>query len=56
MELRPGVLDDLGLVAALEWQLKDFEKRTGIRCKFFPPAEDISLEDQPFYSIVSHLS
>jgi len=44
MELRPGILDDLGLVAALEWQLKDFEKRTGIRCEFFPPAEDISLD------------
>ena len=44
MELRPGILDDLGLVAALEWQLKDFEKRTGIRCEFFPPVEDISLD------------
>jgi signal transduction histidine kinase len=44
MELRPGVLDDLGLVAALEWQLKDFEKRNGIRCEFFPPVEDISLD------------
>ena len=44
MELRPGVLDDLGLIAALEWQLKDFTKRTGIRCEFFPPVEDISLE------------
>ena len=44
MELRPGILDDLGLVATLEWQLKDFEKRTGIRCEFFPPVEDISLE------------
>jgi signal transduction histidine kinase len=44
MELRPGVLDDLGLVAALEWQLKDFEKRTDIRYEFFPPAEDISLD------------
>jgi signal transduction histidine kinase len=44
MELRPGVLDDLGLVAALEWQLKDFEKRTGIRCDFFPSAENISLD------------
>jgi PAS domain S-box-containing protein len=43
MELRPGVLDDLGLVAALEWQLKDFEKRTGIRCDFFPPGDDINL-------------
>jgi signal transduction histidine kinase len=44
MELRPGILDDLGLIAALEWQLKDFEKRTGIRCEFFPPGEDISLD------------
>jgi len=44
MELRPGVLDDLGLVAALEWQLKDFEKRTGIRCEFFPPEEDIGFD------------
>jgi two-component system, NarL family, sensor histidine kinase UhpB len=30
-ELRPAVLDDLGLVAAMEWQCKDFEKRTGIK-------------------------
>jgi PAS domain S-box-containing protein len=44
MELRPGILDDLGLIAALEWQLKDFEKRTGIRCELFPPAEDIGLD------------
>ena len=44
MELRPGILDDLGLVAALEWQLKDFEKRTGIRSEFLPPGEDISLD------------
>jgi signal transduction histidine kinase len=44
MELRPGVLDDLGLVSALEWQLNDFEKRTGIRCEFIPPAEEISLD------------
>jgi PAS domain S-box-containing protein len=44
MKLRPGVLDDLGLVAALEWQLKDFEKRSGIRCEFVPPVEDISLD------------
>lgn len=31
-ELRPGVLDDLGLVAAVEWQCRDFERRTGITC------------------------
>ena len=29
-KLRPGILDELGLVAAIEWQTKDFEKRTGI--------------------------
>lgn len=31
MELRPGILDHLGLVAAVEWQVADFQKRTGIR-------------------------
>jgi signal transduction histidine kinase len=31
-ELRPGILDDLGLVAALEWQANDFQGRTGIEC------------------------
>ncbi len=32
--LRPGVLDDLGLVDALEWYTHDFERRTGISCVF----------------------
>jgi len=32
--LRPGVLDDLGLVDALEWYTSDFERRTGITCVF----------------------
>ena len=31
-ELRPGVLDDLGLLAAIEWQGQEFEKRTGTGC------------------------
>ncbi len=31
-ELRPGVLDDLGLYAAIEWQAQAFEDRTGIPC------------------------
>jgi PAS domain S-box-containing protein len=31
-ELRPGVLDDLGLHAAVEWQCREFEKRTGAVC------------------------
>jgi PAS domain S-box-containing protein len=33
-ELRPSILDDFGLVDALEWQAAEFEKRTGIRCTF----------------------
>jgi signal transduction histidine kinase len=31
-ELRPGILDDLGLVAAIEWQADEFSKRSGIPC------------------------
>ena len=31
-ELRPAILDDLGLVAAIEWQAQDFQHRTGIAC------------------------
>lgn len=34
VRLRPGVLDDLGLIPALEWYTSDFEKRTGIPCSF----------------------
>ena len=30
--LRPGVLDDLGITAAIDWLAEDFEKRTGIEC------------------------
>ncbi|MBW2302562.1 MAG: PAS domain-containing protein [Deltaproteobacteria bacterium] len=34
VRLRPGVLDDLGLIPALEWYTRDFEKRTGLSCSF----------------------
>lgn len=30
--LRPGVLDELGLEAAVEWQAREFQHRTGIAC------------------------
>ncbi len=42
--LRPGVLDDLGLVDALEWYTADFEKRTEIACVF--EHNDIPLLDE----------
>jgi PAS domain S-box-containing protein len=32
-ELRPGILDELGVAAAIEWMAKDFRNRTGINCK-----------------------
>jgi signal transduction histidine kinase len=31
-ELRPAVLDDVGLLAAIEWQAQEFERRTGTSC------------------------
>lgn len=46
-ELRPGVLDDLGLSAAIEWQAQEFQTRTGIICQLLPaPLEDISLDSE----------
>jgi PAS domain S-box-containing protein len=43
-ELRPGVLDDLGLIAAIQWQAQDFQKRTGIACRFISTMEEIALD------------
>jgi signal transduction histidine kinase len=43
-ELRPGILDDLGLVAAIEWQCQDFERRSGTRCFCEAPQEVIRLD------------
>jgi PAS domain S-box-containing protein len=32
MDLRPGMLEDLGLNPAIEWQTEEFQRRTGIMC------------------------
>ncbi len=42
-ELRPAALDDLGLVAAIEWQAQEFQSRTGIRCRLTAPSESPAL-------------
>jgi signal transduction histidine kinase len=42
-ELRPAVLDHLGLMAALEWQAEEFHRRTGIVCRFVSPLQDVTL-------------
>ena len=44
-ELRPSLLDDMGLGAALEWQTKDFAKRTRINIVLDYPEEELSLSD-----------
>lgn len=43
-ELRPGLLDDLGLTAAIEWQAEEFQTRTGIKCAITTDPEDIILD------------
>ena len=42
--LRPEMLDDMGLVAAVAWQSKEFQKRTGIRCRNKLPPETAKLD------------
>lgn len=44
VDLRPGILDDLGLVAAIKWQCQDFERRSGIRCLCEASEEKIALD------------
>lgn len=33
-DLRPAIIDDIGLVATIEWKCADFENKSGIRCRF----------------------
>ena len=42
-ELRPLILDDLGLAAAIEWQAQEFQKRTGIPCEASIRIDDTAL-------------
>jgi PAS domain S-box-containing protein len=39
-DLRPSILDDLGLWAALEWQARDFSERTTIPCIYEMAGEE----------------
>ena len=43
-ELRPGILDDLGLTAAIEWQLQEVYKRTGLSYELALPEEEIAVD------------
>lgn len=43
-ELRPILLDDLGLTAAMEWQVQEFQTRTGVQCEAVLACQDMSIE------------
>src|SRR5579872_143007 len=43
-ELRPGILDDLGLMAAVEWAAEEFQSRTGTNCRLDLPEDDIVID------------
>ncbi len=43
-DLRPNVLD-LGLSAAVEWQIAEFRRRTGIACELVAEPKDVTLGD-----------
>jgi len=45
-DLRPGILDDLGLVAAVEWQAQDFEQRTGTPCDVVSTSTGLEVDPQ----------
>jgi PAS domain S-box-containing protein len=42
--LRPGVLDDLGLAAAIEWQASEFASRNGVACEVSLPPVDLHMD------------
>jgi PAS domain S-box-containing protein len=45
-ELRPGILDDLGLINAIQWQSNEFSRRTNLNFKLNLGKEEIELEDE----------
>jgi PAS domain S-box-containing protein len=42
-ELRPGLLDDFGLLAAIDWQLREFGERSGLATTFEAALEELPL-------------
>ena len=44
--VRPGILDALGLVAAVEWAAEEFETRTGTRCRIDVPKDALKIDQE----------
>ena len=45
MNVRPEMLNDLGLAATVEWQTTEFEKRSGIECRIIRLGDVTLLDD-----------
>jgi len=45
-ELRPGILDDLGLVPAIEWQASEFQNRFKVQCNVAINKSDVIIKDE----------
>ncbi len=45
-QLRPEILDNLGLTAAIEWQTKKFEKDTNIKCSCSVYKDELVIQQQ----------
>jgi PAS domain S-box-containing protein len=43
-KLRPGILDELGIIPAIEWQAQEFQNLTGIKCMLSLPENEIKLD------------
>ena len=50
-QLRPSILDHFGLIAAVEWQAKEFQRQTSIRCRYSLPDEDIEIPESKAIAI-----
>ena len=46
MDLRPPLLDDLGLMEAIEWEAREYEQRTGIKCEVEFNKRDFVLDEE----------
>jgi PAS domain S-box-containing protein len=57
-ELRPGLLYELGLLAAIEWQTEEFQKLTGVKCNVTSIPAKIVMEQElaiTFFSVFQEL-
>jgi PAS domain S-box-containing protein len=43
-DLRPAILDDFGLLATIEWQLQEFQSRSGISTELVSQVEELDLD------------